>query len=125
MKTSNFFSYTGPGRISIARFAPRGTAKGFRVFRGLAPGTWFNSVPHETYLKLYANEILAKLDPRETWDTLHEMAAGAEPVLLCWEKPAEVNSGKVFCHRRQVAAWFEERLGVVVPEFTLDEQPRS
>ena len=39
MKTSSFFSYTGPGRISIARFAPRGTPAGVRVYKRLAPGT--------------------------------------------------------------------------------------
>jgi len=35
---------------------------------------------------------------------------GEDAILLCWE-----NSG-VFCHRRLVAEWFEEELGVSVPE---------
>jgi hypothetical protein len=58
VKTSSFFLYTGPGRVSIARYPPRGTPAGFRVFKALAPGAWFNSVGN-----------------------------GSEPVLLCYEKP--------------------------------------
>jgi len=42
MKTASFFAYTGPARISIARFAPRGSPAGFRIYRALAPGPWFN-----------------------------------------------------------------------------------
>src|ERR1700739_2862254 len=37
-------AYTGPDRISIARFAPRGHPAGYRIYSKLAPGPWFNSV---------------------------------------------------------------------------------
>jgi hypothetical protein len=113
MKTASFFTYQGPGRISIARFAPRGTPAGFRIFKDLAPGSWFNSVTPARYVELYAEEILSQMDPKETWDTLHEMAAGAEPVLLCWEKPTDKDA---WCHRRLAANWFAKQLGEVIPE---------
>jgi hypothetical protein len=47
VKTSSFRTYTGPGRISIARFAPRGHPAGYRVYSKLAPGPWFNKVSNE------------------------------------------------------------------------------
>ena len=115
MKTACFFEYTGPGRISIARFPPRGTPAGFRVYRALAPGPWFKSVSETEYRKRYAKQ-LAALDPRATFDTLVETAGGEEPVLLCWERKADLAAGKVFCHRRIVADWFGETLGIRVDE---------
>jgi len=100
------------GRISIARLAPRRHPAGYRIFSKLAPGKWFNSVSEEEYRVLFAEEVLAVLDPQATWDALHALAGPHEPILLCWEKPGE------FCHRRIVATWFEEHLGVKVPELT-------
>jgi hypothetical protein len=113
MKTASFSTYQGPGRISIARFAPRGTPAGFRIFKDLAPGTWFNSVTPARYVMLYGQEVLAQLTPKETWDKLHELAGGAEPHLLCWEKPTDAGA---WCHRRLVANWLEEALGEKIPE---------
>lgn len=112
MKTASF-TYTGPGRISIARFAPRGTPAGFRIYKPLVPGPWFNSVSKAQYEKLYVAQ-LELLDPQRTWDTLHEMAAGAEPVLLCWEKPPFSDGN--WCHRRMVASWVLDTLGQTVEE---------
>jgi hypothetical protein len=115
VKTASFFDYSGPGRISIARFPPRGTPAGFRVYRALAPGPWFNSVDEPEYRRRYA-EQLAALDPRATFDALAELAAGAEPVLLCWERKTDLVAGRAFCHRRIVAEWFHARLGETVVE---------
>lgn len=109
MKTSNFFIFGGAGRISIARSSPRNIASGFRVYRALAPGTFFKMVDWAEYVSLYRQQ-LNSLDPHRVWDELHQLAAGAEPVLLCWEKPGEN------CHRRLVAEWFERMLGYEVPE---------
>ncbi len=109
MKTGSFFTTEGlPGRVSIARFAP----KGYRAlprFGALAPGAWFKSVAEDDYRLRYAAQ-LARLDPQETWAALHALAGGAEPLPLCWERPGQ------FCHRRLVARWFEESLGAAVPE---------
>ena len=115
MKTSCFFVHQGPGRISIARFAPRGTPRGYREFRSLAPGEWFKTASQAHYRDLYFGEVLARLDPQRTYDQLHELAAGAEPVLVCWEKPPL--TARNWCHRRMVALWFLNELGVEVPEY--------
>jgi hypothetical protein len=57
MKTACFFTYFGPGRVSIARFAPRQIPTGLRVYRPLAPGTWFNSVSYVRYRELYFAQL--------------------------------------------------------------------
>jgi hypothetical protein len=114
MKTSSFFTREGAGRISIARFAPRNIEKGYREFRGLAPGGWFKTASKEEYRALYVAQILAPLDPRATYAQLCALAGDAEPVLLCWERPPLTETN--WCHRRLVAEWFHETLGIVVPE---------
>ena len=47
------------------------------MFSALAPGRWFNSVPRDEYERLFASEILAKLDPLRTWNMLHQLAGDA------------------------------------------------
>lgn len=113
MKTGSFQTYQGPGRVSIARYPPRGTPAGFRVFKTLAPGRWFNSVTRERYEELFAAQ-LAALDAREVFATLEALGGGHEPVLLCWERPPFTATN--WCHRRLVAAWFESELQVKVEE---------
>ncbi len=105
MKTACFFEYTGPGRISIARYAPRNTPAGFRVFKPLAPGPWFNSVSKTEYGRLFGAQ-LAALDGVAVWQDLHLLTAGVEPVLLCWERKQDCVTGTTYCHRHMVAAWF-------------------
>lgn len=56
------------------------------------------------YTKEY-RKILDKLDPAMVLEDLGEGA-----ILLCWEKAGE------FCHRRLVAEWLEEHLGITVNE---------
>ena len=115
MKTASFFEYSGPGRVSIARFPPRGTLAGFRVYRALAPGPWFKSVPEDEYRRRYAAQ-LAALDARQVWNDLHALAPQAEPVLLCWERKADLAAGRTFCHRRIVADWLAAALGESIDE---------
>ena len=115
MKTASFFSYTGPGRISIARFAPRNTPAGFRIYKPLAPGPWFNSVSEEMYRELYFAQ-LAELDPAAVVAELEALAAGAEPILLCYESVKDIATGKTYCHRHMVAEWLKHELGIDVPE---------
>ena len=114
MKTASFFTYTGPGRISIARYAPRGTPAGYRQYRALAPDADMLKMSQALYLPRYAT-ILERLDPQQVWDDLHRLAGDQEPVLLCWERPPFTASN--WCHRRLVADWFERVLGVTVPEW--------
>ena len=115
MKTASFKTYTGLGRISIARYAPRDAPAGYRVFKRLAPGKWFNSVSRPEYERLFQLEVLGPLDPQQTLDELITLAGGTEPVLLCWEKPPFHATN--WCHRRMVADWFKQKLGIDVPEY--------
>jgi len=117
MKTASFFTYKGPGRISIARSAPPAIS-GYALFRALAPGPWFKSVSIDEYVRRFESDVLAKLDPKKTHDELHRLADGEEPVLLCWEVPGRAR----FCHRALVAQWFEKHFGWHVPEVGFEEQ---
>ena len=125
MKTSSFWKYrTGGNRIAISRSVPDGLEPGFKRYLTLAPGPWFKSFGDDKagYIEAYQREILDPLDPHQEWETLHQLAGGEEPILLCWEplrKPHE------FCHRRLVAAWFERELGVEIPEFTPEEAKKE
>jgi hypothetical protein len=58
------------------------------------------------YTHRFNNEILANLDPRTVFEELGDSA-----ILLCYEKPGK------FCHRRLVAAWLHNNLGIIVEEF--------
>jgi hypothetical protein len=120
MKTSSFFHYDGVGRISIARFAPKGTS-GHKIYRSLAPGKWFKEYNNfEDYKIRYEKEILAPLNPEIVYNQLNNLVAPYEPVLLCWEHLVKEDD---WCHRRIVADWFEKTLGVKVPE--LKPQPKK
>jgi hypothetical protein len=113
MQTSSYFSYHGHGRIGISMVAPEKHKEGLIMFYDLAPRPWFKGTGFDIYLDKYY-QMLSDLDPKKTWDRLHELVSPYEPVLLCWESPPfdELN----FCHRRMVADWFETKLGILVPE---------
>ncbi len=119
MQTSNFWHYTGLGRIVIARSTPHHMPPGYRIYSKLAPGAWFNEVRYKyneaLFKERYYNEILNYLNPGQEYETLHMLAGGAEPILLCWEK--NPHNSHEWCHRRMVAEWFEASLGVKVPEY--------
>ena len=114
MMTASFKTYTGPGRISIARWEPRRTPAGYRRYTALAPRKDMMRMDEEAYRDVYFRDILGPLDPKQVWDELHGLAGDAEPVLLCWEKPPF--STKNWCHRRIVAEWFEREIGKIVSE---------
>ena len=116
MKIASFFAYTGPGRVCIARWAPRNTPAGFRIYKPLAPRRDMLKMTLEQYRRIYVGEILAALDPQTVVDDIHGLAGDCEPVMLCWEQTADIASGKTFCHRHMVAEWLAETLGLDVPE---------
>jgi hypothetical protein len=107
-------------RIGISRGVPRRLPAGYRVFRSLAPGPWFNSVGIEEYYRLYRTEILGPLDPRLIADALLALGNGRVPVLLCYEQP---DRGQ-WCHRAMAAEWLAEVLGATVPEFGYESLPQ-
>lgn len=115
MKTASHYTFTGPGRIVISRGAPRGAIGGYKIYRALAPTRDILGIEDQAEYRLrYRAEVLGILDPRQTWDELHKLAAGAEPVIQCFERPPfHANN---WCHRRMAAEWFLETLGEVVDE---------
>jgi hypothetical protein len=119
MKTSAFSLYKGPGRISIARYAPRGTPAGFRIYKKLVPRGDMLKMEYPRYRDVYFGEILAALNPQHVWNDLHDLAGDAEPVLLCWENLSKRGQ---WCHRRMVAQWFYEQLGKEVLELNIMEK---
>jgi len=80
-----------------------------RWYRGdarqeMAPTRAMLKLSHEEY-EPRMRAILAALDPAQVYGWL-----GADAVLLCWEKPF------LRCHRRLVAEWLEDALGLEIPE---------
>jgi hypothetical protein len=105
MWTSNF-ERAGKHKaaVAIARGVPRWYTG--RRYMALAP-TWDmikNMNPLE-YNEAF-DKMLSRLDAAKVYEDLGDGA-----ILLCWEKPGD------YCHRRRVAEWLEEELGVVIPEF--------
>jgi hypothetical protein len=71
----------------------------------LAPPRWLlNAKDPELFDREYRKQLDA-LDAKQVIEDL-----GPNAVLLCWE------AFNVRCHRRLVAEWLEEKLGIVVPE---------
>jgi hypothetical protein len=120
MKTGCWFASL-PGdhiRIGISRGVPRGLAAGYRLFRKLAPGPWFNScTTHAEYDARYQAEILAPLCPSQVFDEIEAIAQGKVPALCCFERAG----GLQWCHRSLVSEWFANPLGLIVPEFGFDD----
>lgn len=106
MKTSYFGSrqWHGLNAVSIARGEPK-WYRG-RSYKDLAPPWYMIKIKdEEEYTKQYNEKILGRLSPEKVVRDL-----GEDAILLCWERPGE------FCHRRLVAEWLEEELGIKVPE---------
>ncbi len=123
IKTASWFTVLPADhlRIAISRGTPRGIGPGFRKYRKLAPGAWFNScaMPQE-YQRLYSAEILAALDPQRVAAELLALAGGRVPVMCCFETPG---SG-TWCHRALAAEWLAEAMGEPVPEFGFETLPQ-
>jgi len=113
--TSSFWSFRGPGRVCIARFPPRRAPAGYRMYRALAPHPTMLKLPFEAYRARYLAEILDPLDPQQVVIDVVALAGTEEVHLQCYENLAI--PGK-WCHRRLVADWLHERLGLAVDEWT-------
>ncbi len=95
--------------VSIARFAKFWDGD---TYQKLAPPADIIKIKDEKlYEKIYYEKVLSKLNPQQVYDELGENA-----VLLCYEKFADIENGITFCHRRMVAKWLEDNLGVKVDE---------
>ena len=102
--TSNFArSSKHPDAVAISRGVPR-FYKGRRCL-ALAPPTWLLKAKDPALFDREYRKQLDALDAKQVAEDL-----GPNAILLCWE------SFNVRCHRRLVAEWLEEKLGIVVPE---------
>lgn len=118
MKTSCFKYYTGEDGVAICLYPPidwtdlqfPALAPSRDIFYSIKSG----KINEEEYERRYREEILSKLDPQNIYDMFKNN------VLLCYESPGK------FCHRRIVAAWLQENLGVIVDEWTpADEKKKN
>jgi hypothetical protein len=64
------------------------------------------------YSQAYRERVLDKLDPQEVYDDLKDS------VLLSYEKATDFN------HRRLVAEWIQDSLGIKVEEISVSEEDR-
>jgi len=109
MRTSSFKLHgEDPRAVSIARYPM--FFKGRRCY-ALAPSAalfraWkAGAVSNEDYRERFYQETLSRLNPYDVFQDL-----GVDTILLCWCAPGQ------FCHRRIVAGWLEEALGIKIPE---------
>ena len=109
MKTSYFAKESkNPNAVSIAGKAPDWYHG--RQYKKLAPKfgcfqKYKGDGDSTAYTEAYRREVLDTLDASTVYGEL-----GEDAVLLCWEAPNR------FCHRRLVADWFREKLGIVIEE---------
>jgi hypothetical protein len=102
-------------RVGISRGTPRGTSAGYSRLPELAPGPWFRSVDSQTYLHRYNAQLYA-LQPGAIVEKLAKVSGGKNPVMLCYERPADIAAGKYWCHRHIVAQWLNDTLDLEVEE---------
>jgi hypothetical protein len=102
--TSSFAkSANHPDAVAISQGVPR-FYRGKR-YMPLAPPRWLLKTKDPEVFDREYRKLLDSLDAKQLAEEL-----GPNAVLLCWE------SFNVRCHRRLVAEWLEEKLGIVVPE---------
>src|ERR1039458_2957196 len=76
-----------------------------RRYMPLAPPRWVLKAKDPELFDREYRKQLESLDAKQVAQDI-----GANAIILCWE------SFNVRCHRRLVAEWLEEKLGIVVPE---------
>jgi uncharacterized protein YeaO (DUF488 family) len=109
MHTSNFSkSALDPNAVSIALWNPK-WYKG-KSYRRLAPSeallrAYGRDHDVDRYVKIYTEEILTPLDPRQVYEDL-----GPDAVILCH------CAATVFCHRFVVARWLDRHLNLHITE---------
>jgi hypothetical protein len=81
-------------------------------YKRVAPRWEMLKMPQAEYDREF-NYILLRLDPKQVYNELVKLG-GEDAILLCWEKP------NAPCHRRRVAEWLEENLGIVITEYGME-----
>jgi hypothetical protein len=119
MLTGCLFTAPAVGRIAISRWVPR-HLRGMPTYAALAPPRWMNNfATPEKFASCYRQRVLAELDAARVWAELHDLAlqhygAGFQPILCCWERLDGTKPGE-YCHRTQVAEWFNAALDPEAP----------
>ncbi len=118
MKTGNFKTYKGENGLSICLYPPLDYSGA--QFPALAPDrqTFFakkaDEIDEAEYEKQYREKILSRLEAKKIYEMFQKS------VLLCWEPAGE------FCHRRIIASWIQEELGIEIPEWQPgDDDPKD
>lgn len=104
--------------VSIARFNKFWSGEEYKKLT--PPASIIKIEDKELYTKLYYEQVLNNLNPQEVYNEL-----GDNAVMLCYEKYADIEQGKTFCHRHIVAKWLEEKLGVEVKELENENKDNS
>jgi hypothetical protein len=117
--TGCWFSKLPPDyiKVGVSLGVPKKMEKGYRLYKKLAPGPWFNSVSPAVYRQRYFDE-LSLLDPEQVVNEIEGLADDRIPVLVCWERPTQPE----WCHRAFISAWLADKLNLVVPECGLEEK---
>lgn len=116
MKTSSYKRYTGSEGVSISIYPPNGFS-GIQ-FLSLAPDkdTFYakknNEIDEEEFERRYRKNTLSKLNAEDIYKRFRNS------VLLCWEPPG------TFCHRRIIASWIQEEIGIEVPEWNPEDEKK-
>lgn len=128
MKTSYFWKATHEPvsdvkYVSISRSTPPGVQY-MLSYESLMPSWDLVKLAHdqdlsqesfEYFRKAYYSQ-LDKLNPEKVYEDLKDCT------LVCFESSKDLATKKKFCHRRMVAGWIEEQLGIIVPEETREKE---
>lgn len=95
--------------VSIARFNKFWNGEEYKKL--VPPAEIIKIEDEELYTELYYEKVLNNLSPKQVYEEL-----GDNAVLLCYEKWTDIENDKTFCHRRIVAKWLENNLGIRVEE---------
>jgi len=101
--------------VSISISEPKYIKTSMRKIKELAPRyALLRENRQDIYKKYYVKDML-KLDLLNIYRRIQGI--GENVVLLCYESWGDIQSGKTFCHRRILAELYEERFGIVIPEY--------
>ena len=99
--------------VSVAKRRPRGFSD-IPVLLSLVPNEVCEKAPQGKFAETYWKEVLMKSDPTALYNmlkTISQANDNADIVLCDFSAPSEHN------YRRQIAAWLQYYLHVVVDEF--------
>jgi hypothetical protein len=107
----------GMHAVSIVRFPPDWFIG--LCCQPLAPSRVAFKLTGEAFDAAFAIQ-LRKLDAAKLWTDI----GGDDALLLCYESPVDGQDNELpsYCHRRNVALWFEQELEVVVPELVISKK---